>query len=149
MATVRGTAVVWGSNNVTMTGAVISATHSSLRQSIDVTRDSSKVDVQDYQGDTKACVFHDFKKRVTINVIPTGTTLAAAASSLDAYMPKAGEAITLVPSGVTLTGTFLNGINSGAYNVLSSRIAQTNTSVSIVTIECEQYEANDVTLAVT
>ena len=144
-ADISGKAVVWGINNVTYTGGIVSGTNAADAQSLRLTRDSSKAEVADRTGATVTQIYYNFKKTLSATVVPVhASAITGAQASLDAWMPKAGTAITLADSAAA----FIDGVNSGVFNVTSATANQTNDGHTTVDLEAEQYEDNDVTTTV-
>jgi len=139
----KGLGVVFGVDNVTITGAIVSATTGALLQSLDQVRGAEVAYAKDYIGNTRSAVFFDPNRKLSISVIPSGTSVAAALASLDAWVPASGGTATIAADGA-----FIDGANGGKYNILSARAAETNTGIAVVTLELEAFEANDVTLLV-
>src|SRR6185369_852223 len=108
--TQKGLGVVFGVDNMTFTGAIVSATTGMLLQSLDQMRDTEVAYAKDYIGNTRTAVFFDPKRKLSISVIPSGTTLALALASLDAWVPAGG-----VTATIAADGAFIDGANSGKY----------------------------------
>ena len=144
----NGVAIVWGNEGLTFTGGVArtESTHFDT-QSIRVTRGSDNVEVADRQGEIRADVYYNFKRNMSLTVVPSGTTSTLAATSLAIWMPRAGSAVTM-----TSTGAFLDTPPDGVatmvaptvWNIASSVANQSNTGVTTVDLELKQGEVNNV-----
>jgi hypothetical protein len=140
-AVIKGLGVLWGVQGLTFTGF---GTATSKAQSLNLDRNAKLAEVADEQGDTVTQVFHDHKKRIQLKVCPTGTSVALAGAHLDLLIPQPGSTVTISDS----TNATVDGHNSGKYNVMRAAFDKGNTIATMIDMELEQAEANDLTTAV-
>jgi hypothetical protein len=82
---------------------------------------------------------------MSLTCIPSGATLAAAKTNLDALIPSPGTAITIIDGDSTLVdATF-----SGAYVIQSAKLNRTNKSMASVTVEVAQWDSADLSVTQT
>lgn len=139
--TIKGLGVMWGVKGLTFTGL---GTATSKAQSLSLERNAQMSEVLDDAGDAVTQVFHNLKKKLTLKVCPTGTSVAQAGAHLDLLVPAPGSTVTVADS----TNATVDGTNSGKYNVLRAAFDKGNTIATMVDMELEQAEANDLTTAV-
>jgi len=143
-ATLKGKAAVWGVQGLTFSGVVISATTGKI-QSLDFTKDSDVVQLEDEQGEVVGESFFNAKHVINITVIPIdATAIATAQTNLDAMIPAPGTTITIADT----TSTVTDGTNSGKFSVLSTKLGKTNKGYATIDMQIRQYVANDVTTAI-
>lgn len=130
----KGFGVVWGTGTLTVTGGILSGTTTAAVQTITLTRNSEKTNIKTIGGEVAAQVFHGFMKTASVTVIPSGTTIALAATSSDSWMPKPGTAVTLADS----YGTLLDD----NWNVISARQGRTVDGAATVDLELEAGDEN-------
>lgn len=141
MATLKGSAVVFGAENLTITGVIANANALAYTQSLRHVRDSDVVNVANASGDDASQVFYNLKRKVSISVIPYhGTTTSGARANLASWMPGAGGTLTVV-DGI--------GNADDDYNIMSCSEGRTNTGITTVDLELESRDANDITAAIT
>lgn len=140
MATLKGTAFIWGVDGVTFTGVAISPSTGQV-QTIDVSRDSDVASITDENGDDTARVYHNLKKSISVSVVPSGATSTAAWTNANTFMPAPGTAITAVNA--------LGSVIGGAYIVDSSKISMGNRQGAVIDIEMSNGEVNDMSATVT
>ena len=140
--TLKGKGVVWGAGGFTYTGGIASATTVSQGQSATLERSSDKGETRDGDGEVIAQQFYNAKKVFRVNVVPTGDTIGAARTSLDAWAPAPGSLVTVADAASTVIDDL--------YNVISSTVNKSNTDAANCDVEFEQYDANEVaTTAIT
>jgi hypothetical protein len=97
----RGKAVFWGIGSSFVysgTGIVLTtAVHNP--QNVDHSVDSQKADIADYKGEKVARIYFDEEETMTIQVIPTADTIAAAKAT--SVMPSPGAIVTVVDTDDT------------------------------------------------
>lgn len=97
----RGKAVFWGIGSSFVysgTGIVLTtAVHNP--QSVDQAVDAEKAEIPDYKGETVARVYFNETETMTIQVIPTADTIAAAKAT--SVMPSPGAIVTVVDTDDT------------------------------------------------
>lgn len=141
-ATLKGAGVVWSIGGVTFTAGIVSATNPAYPQSAQFNRNSEKAEVKDDGGTFRAQIFHGFKKMLSMTVIPNGTSIANARSSMDAYNLPPGTTITVADAAGTLI--------DGNYNLISSRQGRTVDGPATLDLELENGdEGVDLTTTIT
>jgi len=101
-ADIKGTAVVWSMGGVTFTAGIVSASNPSMPQSLRYARTSENTKIKDNGGDIKTIVYHGGLKTVSITVVPSSTTIAAAVTSKEAHIIAPGTKVTIADaSGAT------------------------------------------------
>ena len=145
MATIKGIGVVFGVAGFTFTGFHATEPTSKI-QSIDLTRDANETMLMDESDDSAGVVFSNLKKTLSLNVIPTGATIAAAYTNLGKYVPSPGTVVTCADAGDA--GTPYESTNTGKYLVRSARVSRTNSGLASIALELFTTEANDITAAV-
>lgn len=140
-ATIKGTGVLWSMGGITFTAGIVTSTNASMPQSLSFTRGSEKTEIKDNGGTIKTQVFHGFKKTLSITVVPSGSSITNANSSMDAHMPVPGTTITVADAAGTLI--------DASYNLISARQNRSVDGVGTIDLELEQGdESNDLTTAV-
>jgi hypothetical protein len=129
----KGKAVIWSIGTLVFTGGIASVTAKFLPQKFDFNRSSQKTEIKGLDGGTQAVVFSDFKKSISITVVPSSTTLTLAKASGDLWLPKPGTSVTITDTESTLTGA--------TYNVNSSK--QGRTVDGVVTADLELETSDD------
>jgi hypothetical protein len=137
---IKGLGIRWGAQGITMTAGIVSATNGQKVQSIDFERTSDKGEIKNDVGEVVGQVFYNGKKTLRLTVIPSGATISAAQSSVDAHLIAPGTKITVVDAN----GTILDG----DYNLLSAKARGQLTEGVMVDLEMEKYDANDVTATI-
>lgn len=103
-ATIRGIGVVWSVGGVTFAGAgsaILSSTDPSLPQSLRYNRSATVQKIKSTNGDIVSAIFSGFKKSISLNVIPSGTSLADALTSKEAHIVDPGTKVTLADASGT------------------------------------------------
>jgi len=137
---VKGLGIRWGAQGITMTAGIVSSTNGQKVQSIDFERTADIGEIKNDLGETVGEVYYNGKKVLRLTVIPSGATIAAAGTSLDAHLIAAGTKITVVDG----SGTILDG----DYNLDSAKGRGQNTEAFMVDIEMHKFDANDVTTTI-
>ena len=91
-ADIKGTAVVWSTGGITFTAGIAGG---SMVQSLNYGTESELTELKDTTGIIAAMVFHGYQKRVSMSVIPTGASIAAAVVAKETYLPSPGTAVTI------------------------------------------------------
>lgn len=125
MATLTGKGIIAHVNGIAFTAGIISGTTLGALQSFSHSRTSELAETKDANGATIAQYFYDKKFGVEVEVVPYGTTIANARTSLDAWC--------LAP-GTLVTTTDSDGATEDNYNVVSSRQTRTNTGATVVSL---------------
>jgi hypothetical protein len=135
----KGIGVVWGVGNLTCTG-VIDSTHGRL-QNFDFERSSDRIVIKDENGEMAGQIFNDLRKKLTVTIIPSGSTIANAATNASALQPVPGTTFAILNS--------TESIMAGTYSLISAKRAASNEKENAITCELEMSEANDATTAKT
>jgi hypothetical protein len=105
-AILKGTGVVWGMGGVTFAGAgsvIVSATNPSLPQSLRYSPTAQNTKIKSVGGDVVTSVYHGFKKTLSISIVPSADTIAAAVASKEAHLVAPGSKLIVVDaSGATV-----------------------------------------------
>ncbi len=137
---IKGTGVRWGVGGVTFTAGIVSGTNAMHMQNFDFDRTTDKAELKDANGEVIGVVFYNGKRILRITVVPTGASITAANSSVDAYMIAPGTKITIADSeGASIDGD---------YNLISSKMRGSNADFTMVDLELEDFDANDVTATI-
>ena len=140
-AVIKGVGVVWSVGAITFTAGIVSVSNAGYTQSARFSRTSEKTEIKDNGGIIKAQVFHGFKKTLSMTIVPQGSSVANARSSMDAHCLTPGTTITVVDDSGTLI--------DASYNLISATQNRTVDGVATVDLELEQGdESNDLTTAV-
>jgi len=127
---------VWGADTITMSGAVVT---SSIKTSVDYSKDGDSKKIKDEDGDTGILVFSDETDKLSLEVIPTGASRAAAATCN--IVPTRG-------SPITFTGaTKLSQLTGSAWFVLTGSSKLANDGEARVSLTLERYTNNLTTVA--
>lgn len=94
-ADIKGTAVVWSMGGITFTAGIVSATSPSLPQSMKYSRNAENAKIKDVGGDIVTMILHGGTKTLSINVIPSSTSIAAAFTSKEAHVIAPGTKVTI------------------------------------------------------
>jgi hypothetical protein len=138
--TIKGVGIVWGVNGISLTAGIVSGTTLAKTQSFNFDRSADKAEIRDGDGEVCGQAFYNAKRTLSLTVVPTGTSLANAVTSADAWTPAPGTLITIVDAD--------GAIVDGNYNLISAKLRGSNTEARMADIELERYEANDVTATI-
>ena len=135
-ADIKGTAVVWSVGGVTFTAGIVSATNPSLPQSLRYQRGAENTKIKDVGGEIVTIVYHGGLKTLSMTVIPSAASIAAAVTSKEAHVLAPGTKITIADaSGATAIET--NWI------IMSSTENRTVDGVVTVDLELENSATTD------
>lgn len=134
-----GVAVVWG----LATGATGTGMGTFIAQSADFAVEGELIEIRNIAGEVVGQVHYNPKQTLTMEVIPTGATKAAAKSAN--VLPLPGTVITVADTD----DTEVSGTNAGKYIFLKGSKKKSNTDVTKLTFDLMQYVNQDVTTAVT
>jgi hypothetical protein len=134
MAIQKGIGVVWGISG----GLTAQASGAPLTQSEDWKIDSDVKEFKDENGDTKGMVFFNEKHELTVEVIPSGTTLAFAKG--ENILPAAGDLVTITDSD--------DAEVAGSYVFMSGDKKKSQDSEVILTLNLRKYLTNDVSATI-
>ena len=130
----KGKAVVWSVGSNTITGGILSATTTSLPQSLSVSRTGDSKRVMDNDGTIRAVIYHSFMKRGSMSVVPDASATTSVGTALDGWLPTIGSGITVVD------GTYGSTVLGDSYNITSATHNRTVDGVGTVDVE---FEAGD------
>lgn len=97
-ADIKGTAVAWSTGGIVFAAGI---TASSMVQSMRYQRGSELTEIKDTTGQIKTMVFHGGMKTISITVIPTGASIAAAVTAKESYIPAPGTQIAITDDSAT------------------------------------------------
>lgn len=137
---IKGLGIRWGAQGITMTAGIVSSSNGQKVQSIDFERTAEIGEIKNDIGETVGEVYYNGKKVLRLTVIPSGATISAATSSVDAHLIAPGTKITVVDG----SGTIIDG----DYNLDSAKGRGQNTEGFMVDIEMHKFDANDVTAVI-
>jgi hypothetical protein len=135
----KGVGVVWGVNGITCTGLLTTST--GKVQSNDMERTANRREILDGNGELVGQIFFDKRRKGTIVVIPSSTTISGAGTNMDALQPAPGTLITFADADGT--------VYDGSYSLISAKLARAKDQEATITMEIEMSEANDATAAIT
>ena len=133
-----GVAVVWGLS----TGATGTGMGTFLPQSSDFAVEGELIEVRNSSGEVIGQVHFNPKQTLSLEVIPTGASKAAAKTAN--ILPLPGAVITVTDAD----DTEMTGVNTGKYIFLKGSKKKSNTDVTKLTFELMQYVNQDVTATV-
>jgi hypothetical protein len=138
--TINGTrGVVWGiATGLSGTGV----TSSFLPQSLQFGAEADEAEVRNGRGDVVTDIFYNQRQTITIEVIPSDTTVALSRTAN--VIPKPGAIVTVTDT----EDTELAGTNSGKYICVRASKSKSNTGPTAISMELKQYVDNDVAAAV-
>lgn len=137
--TLTGKGVLWGCNNISMTG-VISTTLGQI-QSNSFTRESDKAELRDGIGDVVGRAFYDHRRTIQITVIPSAASIATAKTNALAMLPAIGSVIAVVDTDDLTTDE--------NYTVEECSISRTNTGMAEISMTVSNRDDNDAVTVVT
>ena len=115
---IKGLGVVWGANlfdpSITGTGTNTGAYATGKVQSVKYDHGADKVEVKGDDGDVKAVVFTNVVEKITVDVVPTGSSVANAVSSN--VLPAIGQDITIIDTGDSELNAAVYMYESGSKN---------------------------------
>ena len=132
MAIQRGTLAVYWSLVTTASGTGIGT---GTVQSVDFAEESDEKEIKGSDGDVKALIFSNARETCTLEIIPSGTTLALA------------KAANVVPApGATITITDADDAEVASTTALwictGSSKRKSIDSESVITVNCRRYAVN-------
>lgn len=139
-ATIKGTAVVWSTGNITFAAGITSA---SMVQSMRYGRTAEATEIKDYSGQINTVVLHGGMKTVSVTVVPTGATIAAAVTAKESYLPAPGTMVTLADE------SGLPGNNQIVQNWIVNSATENRTVDGVVTIDLELENSADSDISTT
>ena len=144
MATFKGLGVFWGVNGVGFS----SPTATGQFQSVDLTTTADEKLIRDGDGDVIACVYYNNTRTLDLEVIPTGSTLAAAQLSADNFLVASGTVIVVADTESVETDTAVGGGAAGEYLLRESSISRSNEGEARISMSLYRSDINDLTNAV-
>ena len=137
----KGVGVVWGVSGVTFTGFHATEPLYKLK-SQSGERTSATKEILDANGQLVGRVFFDGRKKISINVTPSGASLAAAFANMEKLLPAPGTAITLVD------GDTSGAVFEATYSVMNAKVNRASTEEATIDMDLEMSTENDVTTAI-
>lgn len=130
-------AVVWGINTAITLPTFPTGANQEF-QSTTFSKEAEKKEVRNSKGQVVIEIFHNFKRTMSIEVIPVGDTKAHALAG--EILPNAGDIITITETSGDPEQAVLN---SGKYVCDRASKTHSNTDEHKMTIEMHQYTEND------
>lgn len=128
MATVLGTAVNFGFQG---TNGITGLATGYLLQNVDHTKQADVEEIRDADGDVNSRVFYNANEQATLEVVVTGTNLAASLTNTTLQAAGTIISITACTSAQDLVQT--------NWVVESSRLSGSNTNAKRVTLELRRH----------
>lgn len=128
-------AVVWGLSH----GATGTGIGTFTAQSAQFATEAEQAELRGSTGQTLGKIFYNAKQTLTLEVIPTGTTLALAKA---ANILPAPSAIVTVTAGDD--DTEVDGTHTGKYVCIRASKQSSNTDMVKISMELEQFVDNDI-----
>lgn len=128
MATLKGKGIIAHVNGLAFTAGIVSATNLGAVQTASHDRTSEKYEVKDGNGATIAQHYYDKRFTLAVQVVPYGTDITGARSSLDAWHLAPGTLVTITDSDGNLEDN---------YNVVSSKQGRSNTGAAVIDLVLE------------
>jgi len=146
MATFKGLGVFWGVDGVSFTG--MTGTPTGEFQSAEISTTADEKLIRDGDGDVIACVYYNNTRTLDLEVIPTGSTLAAAQLSADNFLVASGTVIVVADTESVETDTAVGGGAAGEYLLRESSISRSNEGEARISMSLYRSDINDLTNAV-
>jgi hypothetical protein len=127
-ADIKGTAIVWAMGGVTFTAGIVSGTNASMPQSLRHSRSAENTKIKDTAGDVKTIVYHGPMKSISISVVPSASSIAAAVTSKEAHIIAIGTKVTVADASGTCA---IEG------NWIVSGVTENRSVDGVVTIDLE------------
>ncbi len=147
-AVIKGRGFVWSTGGLTFTVGIVSATNAAFFESFSFKRTASNYKLKDDNAATIGEAFFDPMAQFSCDVVPvslSGTnTIANAQTSVDAYVPAPGTALTLVDA----SGTSLDGAQSGKFVVDDAEITGAKESPRMVKLTMHMSYDNDLSATI-
>ena len=135
MAIQRGTLAVAWSLATTAASAVAGQLGTGTVQSVDFAEEADEKEIKGADGDVKAVIFSNARETCTLEIIPSGATLAAAKTAN--VIPAVGQTITITDADdAEVASTTALWICTGA----SKR--KSIDGESVITVNCRRYAVN-------
>jgi polyferredoxin len=135
--------VVWGiPGGLTMTGVLTAF----QPQSLNFNRESDVAEVRNSRGATTTKIYYNKRRSISIEVVVTGSTLAAAKTNN--VCPAVGTVVTIADTATPDDDTQLAELHSGKYICERSSKAMSATSEVRLSMDLVQYEDSDVAVVV-
>ena len=142
--TLRGTSpVAWGLPS----GLSITGFTTILPQSFTYRRDADEATVRNSAGQTVTEIWYDKRESLSIEVVVSGATIAAAKA--DSILPASGDIITIGDSATPDDAPNLTASNAGKYVCVSAQEVGSNTAERRVSLELRQRTDVDIAVAIT
>lgn len=149
MATFKGLACFWGVDGITYTGFGTTADTSRQTQSADLTVTSDRKEIRDGDGAVKAMVYYNHNRTLELEITPTGTTQAKAATASDETILPAGTK--LVVANAANDGDEIDAGEgagaAGAYIVQESSLSRSNESEAKISVSLYRSDVNEIATA--
>jgi len=153
MATFKGLACFWGVDGITYTGFGTTSGATRQTQSADLTVTSDRKEIRDGDGCVKSIVYYNHNRTLDLEITPTGTSQALAATASDeTIMPAGTKLIVRTTATGQSTGTGDGSeIDSdtgdgaaGAYVVQESSLSRSNESEAKISVTLYRNDVNEI-----
>jgi hypothetical protein len=135
--------VVWGiPSGLTMTGVLTSF----QPQSLNLSREADTAEVRNARGQTVTRVFYNKRRSISIEVVVTGTSIAAAKTNNVA--PAPGTIVTIADTATPDDDSQIAELHSGKYVCERASKSMSTTSEVRLSMDLTQHEENDLAVAV-
>jgi hypothetical protein len=129
---------VWACDGITMAGTAISV---SIKTSMDFSQEGDMKEIKDESGDTAIVVFSDDKKKLAIELIPTGATKSAA--RVNNALPSRGSLVTFTADAVTAAaGIKIADLTTNPWVYTNGSIKLAQDSEARITLNLNRYTNN-------
>jgi len=135
---IKGVGAVWGIGASSTTFGT-----GSLVQSMDFGVESESVEIKNAKGECVGKIFYNEKNTLTCEVIPSGASISAARTNN--VLPAPGTLVTIVDA---TEDTELAGTHTGKFVFTGGSKKKSNTGLTVLTFNLEQYVANDISTTI-
>lgn len=149
MATFKGLACFWGVDGITYTGFGTTSGASRQTQSADLTVTSDRKEIRDGDGCVKSIVYYNHNRTLDLEITPTGTSQALAATASDETILPAGTKLVVTNAandGDEIDSSTGDGA-AGAYIVQESSLSRSNESEAKISVSLYRNDINEVATA--
>lgn len=145
MSVQKGTGLVWGLAGVALSGTGVYAT--GIVQSVQYNLGGDEAETRGNDGNVRNIVFYAGKEDMTVEVIPSGATLAAAKAC--SILPARGADVTVADSDDTGSQIVGSGTSdgTGTYIFVSGTVNKRVDGACTLTMVLRRYENHLATVA--
>jgi len=145
MSVQKGTGIVWSLPNFALSGTGVYAT--GIVQSVSYGLGGDEAETKGSDGVVKSLNLYNRKEEITVEVVPSGATLAAAKAC--AILPDLGADITVADTddtGSQIIGSS-TGDGTGTYIFISGNVNKRVDGATTLTMVLRRYETHLATVA--